>query len=81
MRVGSYLKEARKARGLTQGQVALRLKCTPQYVFNYEKGLPISDKHLKTLIPVLELNKDELVRLLTEEVLQKVNNLYQEDLC
>ena len=81
MRIGAYLKEARKVRGLTQGQVARRLRCSDQYVSNYEKGLPVSDKHLKTLISLLNLEKNVLMAVLMEETEQKLNRLYQDGVC
>lgn len=69
MKLENYLKTKRMAKGLSQGQVALRLGCTYQYISNIERDLVgVSGRKLTALAPILNLSKEELVDLFKAEV-------------
>lgn len=58
------LRDARKARGLTQRELSVRAKLTPNYVGEIERGQRmITLLTLRRLAAALELNTTELVQL------------------
>ena len=67
--VGSYLKNVRMDKGLTQSDVAVKLGYTsPQFISNIERG--ISKVPLKTLrhfIDLYQLNPEHLIETILEE--------------
>lgn len=67
--LGRYLKQKRKASGLTQWDVARELGYTsPQFISNFERGLcaPSFDT-LPKLIGMYKIPKDEIINLLLKQ--------------
>ena len=63
IRFGPFLKEERVARGLTQAQLAERLRVTPGAVSKWERGLCLPDmEKLEDLAEILQLSVLELLR-------------------
>lgn len=75
--IGSYLKNKRKACGLTQADVAKELGYnSPQFISNFERGLcaPSIETYPK-LVSLYDLSKNELLKVLLkseEQHLKKV---------
>lgn len=70
-----YLKKRRIDKGMTQLEVANKLKIHSQHVSNWERAAcspPIS--HLQELIEVLELNREILLELMTEDAKVSIRN-------
>src|SRR5690348_1927493 len=68
--LGSYIRELREKRGLSQGDVAklLRLK-TAQSISNIERGVsPLPRAKIKRLADVLGIRKSEIVTVVLREV-------------
>jgi len=67
--LGQYLQNKRQAAGLTQMQVARKLRySSPQFVSNFERGLcspPM--KNLRTLVKLYDIDARELIDLIIKE--------------
>ena len=67
--LGSYLKDKRSSKGLTQSDVARKLGySTPQFISNIERGLcapPV--KNLKVLVKLYKLDPEELLDIILNE--------------
>lgn len=67
--IGFYLREARNETGLTQSQVAKKLRySSPQFVSNWERGVcnpPL--KHLRTLSNLYRINRKEMLEMLVAD--------------
>ncbi len=73
--VGQYLQEKRIKKGLTQSDVAKKLKySTPQFISNWERGLALPPPDaLPILVKLYALAPDELIEVIMsyqEKVLQ-----------
>lgn len=64
MNIGTYLRNARIERGLTQAQAATKLGYgSPQYISNIERGACVVPKGLvRQMAKLYRMNKAELVR-------------------
>jgi transcriptional regulator with XRE-family HTH domain len=72
-----FLKEGRRRSGLTQTQVAEKIGCNAQFVSNWERG--VSKPPLaawQVIIPLYNLDKTQLYRLLVEEAIDRVDMVY-----
>ena len=81
MDLGQFLKSKREGAGLSQGQVAKKLKYTsPQFVSNWERGVsypPI--KILKVLSLMYRVSTDELFELILRHSIEQLReNLIRE---
>ena len=60
---------ARKARGLTQGDIASALHLAVTTVFKWERGIaPVARKHWKKLASILCLSEEELEEVLVQTI-------------
>ena len=60
--LGSRIASRRRARGLTQGQVAVHMGVSPQAVSNWERGLACPDLvFLDDLAALLDIGLEELL--------------------
>ena len=60
--LGSRIAERRRARGLTQGQVAIHMGVSPQAVSKWERGLACPDLvFLDDLAELLDIGLEELL--------------------
>lgn len=66
--LGSYLRDKREKKGMTQTEVATALQVRPQFVSNWERGLSAPPLRLmKKIIQAYGIPKNEAVRVLVQE--------------
>ena len=66
--LGTYLREKREGKGMTQTDVAASLKVRPQFVSNWERGLSSPPWRLmRNLVRVYGIPKNEIVKVLIKE--------------
>ncbi|MBX2988579.1 MAG: helix-turn-helix transcriptional regulator [Bdellovibrionaceae bacterium] len=66
--LGSYLRDKREKKGMTQTDVASSLKVRPQFVSNWERGLSSPPWRLmRQLVRVYNIPKNEIVKVLVKE--------------
>jgi transcriptional regulator with XRE-family HTH domain len=74
--LGEFLKEKRRARGLTQSAIALKLGYTSsQYISNWERGR--SDPPMKAyrrLVKIYRIKQEELISILVSDFERRVRH-------
>lgn len=70
--LGEIIRDGRKARGMTQHQLALAIGAQNQIVSNWERGATPEPKNIARLVSVLELDETETwlayARLVNESI-------------
>ena len=71
--LGTLLKSAREAKGMSQKQISEKLGYTPQFVSNWERGVSLPPMNvLKELGSIYEINGDDLFNALLETKVNEV---------
>lgn len=66
--LGTYLREKREKKGMTQTDVATSLKVRPQFVSNWERGLSSPPwRLLRNIVRLYGIPKNDIVKVLVKE--------------